>query len=434
MSIQRFQQIMGMAPRMPLISQFAVQDKDYVVSGSNTNPNNSGLYSNIYVIDRNTGQPTILWTPRTTEPIAAALTPNWVTMDRNNRNILTAHADIGLNQGRMARITQQGGIVTFTPAVPRIDDINLRDAGGLIMAGGTIFRTDDNAGSVSTLIALPPAGTLNGAENEDNGLYAFQSQAAVPTGGINEFDLEAPTPIMTRTIATGLGGCNTVTYRVADGNWYVSEFDILGTATGAIYRITNAGAITTLASGASIDRTNSIDVDQEGRLLIASRHRLFLMDSSNGAILQTITFDYERLRASSGAIVYGGNRLQFNTQGGTTPGSIVQMQISFRNPAAPGSNYVGAFATTARPGITLPNGEQLNLFPGDPLFFPSLSGLFDALWPGRSGVLGTGGDASASLLIPPSLPPGLNLRIFVAFAAVIGGQVSATETEGFTIR
>jgi len=436
MSIQRFQQIMGMAPRMPLISLDCVKDKDYVVSGSNVNPNNSGLYSNVYCIDRNNNATTILWTPRTSlATLPATTNPNWVTMARNNRDMivgLTAASPIGLTY-----ITPQGGLRTFTttPAPGRIDDIDLRDNGTLVIAGsgigGPILATNDNGGAITTLVAITPGGTLNGAENEDNGLWAFQIQALSPGGGLAEYDLVAG--VQTRIIATGLSFVNTVAYRVADGHWYCTEFDQTGAAAGTVYRITNAGAVTTLATGPSIDRTNSVDIDQEGHLLIVSRHNRLRMDPS-GAILETVPFDYERLRASSGGIVYGGNRLQFNYQGTSVPpGGVVNMRLAFRGANHPGATYVGAFSTTARPGLTLPNGEQLNLNPGDPLFFASLTGLFDAIFPGRSGMLNSSGEANAQLLIPGSLPPGLNLRIFVAFVAVAGTQISATETEGFTI-
>jgi hypothetical protein len=436
MSIQRFQQIMGMAPRMPLPpgpGLDLVRDKDYVISGSNTNPNNAGFYSNVYAQKRSNNANTILWTPRTTlSTLPATTNPNWVTMARNNRDMLvgfTAASPIGLTH-----ISPLGGLRTFTttPTPGRIDDINLRDNGTLVLAGnGPIVATNDQGGAPVNLIAVPPAGTLNGAENEDNGLWAFQIQAATPGGGLAEYDLNLG--VQTRIIATGLSFVNTVAYRVADGNWYCTEFDQTGAAAGTVYKITNAGVVTILATGPAIDRTNSVDVDQEGHLLIMSRHNRLRMDT-NGVILETVPFDYERLRASSGGIVYGGNRLQLAIQGTTVPpGGVVQMRLAFRGANHPGANYVGAFSTTARPGLTLPNGEQLNLNPGDPLFFPSLSGLFDAIWPGRSGVLDANGESTAQLFIPPTLPPGLNLRIFVAFVAVAGTSLSASETEGFTI-
>jgi hypothetical protein len=304
-----------------------VADKDYVIC--------ENITQNVYAMT-----PTGVVVTLYAAPASTTITANWVTMARNNRDVLLtffAGAPYGLT------VLTPGGSVATYATTWRADNIRLLDDRRLLWNGNTgtgpaltnaAMATDDVVGNPVILVANMPATVLNGAENEDTGLWAFSSQAIVPAGIVTEADLA--TGMIVRTIAMGLGQVNTIDFDRHDGNFYATEFGSLANPSGAegtVYQITPAGAVSSIATGLIIDRVNSVEVAQDGNLVIGSRHNVLIMNTA-GTVLSTLPFQTNRSFPATGVTVYGSNRLQLDTSGGTTPGSGVGVRVSFRTAAA----------------------------------------------------------------------------------------------------
>jgi len=405
-----------------------VADKDYVIC--------ENITQNVYAMT-----PTGVVITLYTAPTSTTITANWVAMARNNRDVLLTFftgAPYGLS------VLTPGGTVATYATTWRADNIRLLDDRRLLWNGTTVtgpaltnaaMATDDVAGTPVILVSGMPTTVLNGAENEDTGLWAFSSQGTSPAGGLTEADIAAG--MIVRTLATGLAQVNTVDFNRHDGNFYATEFGSVAnpaSAEGAVYQVTPAGAITTIASGLALDRVNSMEVMQDGNLLIGSRHNVLIMNTA-GTVLSTLPFQVNRSFPATGATVYGSNRLQLDTTGGTTPGSGVGVRVSFRAAAAANGTYVLAAALSERPGLVI-GSEILDLQP-DILTLLVLGGALPTVFQNFAGALDAAGDNVPPILvqIPATLPSGLNLRVFIAGVAVGGAQiVGVTETEAFTIR
>jgi hypothetical protein len=164
------------------------------------------------------------------------------------------------------------------------------------------------------------------------------------------------------------------------------------------------------------------------------------MDTA-GNILRTLPWQVDRLHAVTGATVYGSNRLQLDTSGGTAPGNTVNMKVAIRNPAFNGGTYILAPCLSMRPGVQLPGGDYVDLNTGDALFlayfifgagngtiFRNLTGALNGSGESPSGASGP------QIVIPADLPPGTGVRLIVSGLALgSGGALAGIEGEGFTL-
>jgi len=424
----------------PSLAPAQVNDGDYVLCENDTNA--GVMIHNVYRIERVSGAVTSIHTV----PPSTTVLPNWITMARDNLRMMVSFSNITTlaSPHGLTYLDRTGAVTSTVTTNWSAHNTRVRDNGQLLwnsiaIGGGppvtnTVTATNDAAGALTTLVSgFPATATIvNGCEIEDSGLFAVAAQGT-PPAGYNSICSLSGTVI---TTFSGYGLYNTVDYNDHDGNIYGTEFGLPGNAAafgGTLWRTSPSGTITSVAGGLAYDRMNAIEVMQTGQLLVGSRHNLFEMDTA-GNITRTLTYQVDRLHAVTGATVYGSNRLQLDTSGGTAPGAVIGVRVSVRHADAPGQTYVLAPSLYMRPTTLLPNGELLDLFP-DSLTLVAMTGLFSSVFQNFVGTLDGSGNASASIRLPTNLQAGTQLRLFIAGVVLRpnGSVVAVTETEGVTL-
>jgi len=422
-----------------------VRDGDFLVAQANQT---SGVTQHeIYAVTPSGSVSTFFVPPPTApwpEPLAIA--PWWIQMARDNTGVLVSFATnlytaSGPLPTGLMTIAPGGAAAAYvtnfeTDTFRLLDDNRLLIIGAGVPGGpallNTVFATDENAGGITTLVAgFPGSAYLNsGAENEDNGLWAFS--AADWNHNANGYLAEAnvSSGMVTRTIASGFRFLRPVDFNRHDGSWYATE---PGISSGTVYRITNSGIVTPINRGSNLRGVFSIEVARDGNLIIGNYENILVMDTA-GTTLRTLPYQTSSSYFATGVTVYGNNRLQLDTSRGTGAGNTVGVKVAFRGAGHPGQSYVILAALSPRPGIPMPNGEILDLFP-DGLTFLVQSGALADIFRNFSGALSGNGEACASVAIPASFPQGSGLRIFLACIAYSGGRMlGISETEAFTIQ
>lgn len=394
-----------------------------------------------YAIDPSTNTITTLLTP--TQTIGSG---NWVQMAPNNRDVVVAY-QLSTAQGALYSIDQTGMVANTVSLSWRTDGFRFLDDGGMswsVLDGASaysnrIIRTDSSVMNITTLYGNAttvtlPATSLSHVEIEDNGTFAATSQSTTNTGGITVVDTATET--VTASV-TGYNLVNTVDYNPVDGRLYATEFAAPGNTAamvGSLYQFDpNTLQLSTLISLSTVtDRLNWIEVTRDGNVLLGARHNIFKYDVAATSITQTWTFEVNRLKAVTGATVYGNMPLSVDTSNGTAPGTSVPINLNFPHNLAPNANYFLAASLNMRPGLLI-GSEYLNLnAAGDPIFFPSATGLVPAIFQDFQGQLDVGGQKTAMLNIP-NIPALDNIRVFIGGVALIGAQTVVTNVDGFTI-
>jgi len=366
---------------------------------------------------------------------------NWVQMGPNNRDVWAAYHEN--TTGAMYVIGPAGTVSTIRPLAWRTDGFRLTDDGGITWSGygggftDRLMRTDRSFGNLTTLVAGIASLSLSHQEIEDTGNVVAAFQSTSPDGGVAELD--PVNGVVVKTLK-GLGFTNTVDFLKGNGKVYATEFAAPGqpsAAAGSLFEIdVGAGKISSLIDatqsvGAQVDRLNWLECTRDHCLLLGARHKIFRYDVTAGKIVQTWTFEADRLRAVTGATVYGNRPLLLDTAGRARPGGTVGVQLSFPHARAPGAYYFLAGSLGLRPGIRI-GGDWLDL-QFDLFFFISLNGLAPAIFQGFQGKLDGGGAARAAVAVP-ALPALDGLRVFVGGVALIDSRFVVTNVEGFTIR
>jgi hypothetical protein len=263
------------------------------------------------------------------------------------------------------------------------------------------------------------------------------SQGTPPAGAISVIDPVNSTIV--KTVA-GLGNVNTIDFHKGTGKAYATEFGTpsnVSAAAGSLfefdvntYKITSLiDATTTL--GATVDRLNWIEYKQDHTLYLGARHKIFQFDLKTNTTINTWVFESDRLKAVTGATVYGNRQLMLDTSGGTKPGGTVGVNVSFADMNAPGASYYVACSLGLRPGIKL-GTDTLDLA-FDVFFFLSANNLVPGVFQNFQGTLDKNGQAAAKVQIP-ALAALDGTRFFCGTIAIINSAIVVGNSEGFTIR
>jgi len=395
-----------------------------------------------YQVNPNTNAVTTLLVPSQTVGSG-----NWVQMAPNNRDVVVAY-QLSTGVGGLYTVDQTGGVASSISLTWRTDGFRFLDDGGMswsvINTGNAytnrLIRTDQNVMNLTTLYGNAstvtiPATSLSHVEVEDNGTFAATNQSTTGTGGITVVDIATET--VTASVS-GLNLVNTVEFNATTGKLYATEFAAPGNTAaqvGSLYEFDpNTLALSTLISVSTVtDRLNWLEATRDGNLLLGARHKVFKYDLNSNSITQTWTFEVNRLKAITGGTVYGAQPLSVDTSGGTAPGSSVPINLNFPQNNAPTAAYFLAASLNMRPGLPI-GSDVLNLnAAGDPIFFPSATGLLPTVFQNFQGQLDGGGAATASLNIP-NIAGLLNIRVFIGGVALIGGTPVVTNVDGLTIK
>jgi hypothetical protein len=369
---------------------------------------------------------------------------NWIEMARNNKDVWVAYQ--GTNVNAIWVLDQAGALLTTRPLTWRTDGFRFSDDGGVTWSviltpySNTLIRTDEqNFANITTLVTGPlPASALSHQEIEEDGTYAASSQgSASPSGAVSQID--AVNDKIIKTIG-GLGSVNTVEYHKGNGKVYATEFGAPSSSTlfvGSLFEVDFVtGKVTSLIDattplGATVDRLNWLQYQRDHTLLLGARHQIFKYDVARQQIVRTWTFEADRNKAITGAVLYGSRPLIVDTTGGTRPGTKVPVILSFPHNTAPGASYFLACSLALRPGIPV-GGERLDLAP-DPLFYASAQNMLPTVFQNFRGILNSAGQTTAVVNLPPVLALD-GLRVFCGGLAIIGSATVVTNVEGFTIR
>ena len=164
----------------------------------------------------------------------------------------------------------------------------------------------------------------------------------------------------------------------------------------------------------------------DGTAWIRGGHGVYHIDPQ-GRILSVYT---SICSGYGGLAIYGSRRLV--CQGNGAPGTTVQVRLQSRKSGDNGRPYQLACSFLRGGGIRMPQGEWLNLVPDD-LFLFSTSNLAPGIFEGFSGLTDPTGEAIAKIHLPASLPPGLNLPVYVA-GVIHDGQRVRTVTNVHSFR
>jgi hypothetical protein len=138
----------------------------------------------------------------------------------------------------------------------------------------------------------------------------------------------------------------------------------------------------------------------------------------------------------TGLEVYGSRRLHCYQGPSSTPGTWAGVDVHSRNPAAAGASYILAASPARRPGVTLPNGEWLDLDATHPLFLATALNLLPQTFVNFRGTLDQQGNCTRPIRVnfPPGLPRLGNMAIFVAGVIYKGSTViQVTNTHWFVL-
>lgn len=168
------------------------------------------------------------------------------------------------------------------------------------------------------------------------------------------------------------------------------------------YLVSNGGtSARPIGLGAGAARINL-----DGTAWLAFGGILQRVDLATGAVVQNVT-----LAASIGHLdVYGSRRIA--CEGSGAPGTSVRVRLASRRSDDALAPYRLAASFSRHLALDFGIGDRLNLTP-DPLFYLSVSGRAPGIFRRFSGSTDVNGNATASIEIPPTLPAGLGLPIYV---------------------
>lgn len=333
---------------------------------------------------------------------------NWVRMAPNNRDVVVARVNAAGWPSTTATAlvsVDPSGAATTIATVPECHGFELDHDGRWVVAGRSVqdhvLGADHATGVVTTFSTLPVTTRINEITiDRDPGSmpYVHVSCCLQTTLG----------PVFTKTDRSGA----VVTLIASSTNdpWGSIELDprtgdyIAGSLAFGLHRVTKAGAVTTLLNW----NVNAIKLTNDNfAWLVHSTFQptVLKFDLAKNVVVQTSGVPMPPNFAFTGIDVYG-SRLVTCTQRGR------QVTVALQSPDPMHANrpYQLACSFARRPGIPLPNGEQVNLAV-DPLLVLSVQGGAPSIFSNFAGTTDPFGNATATVNLPAGLPSGMTFFI-----------------------
>jgi len=199
----------------------------------------------------------------------------------------------------------------------------------------------------------------------------------------------------------------------------------------------NGSRVTTLQSGQTGPVSATVKINQDGTAWVAGRPNavdavlVYRIDLKKNKIIKSLTIPIPGVWPS-GIEVYGSRRLVCSGTG--QPGTTVKIALRSHKATDAGKYYAVACSLARRPGVTLSNGETLNLDVTGNLFMISALGGLPAVFQDFQGKTDAFGAANARVNIPGNLPPNLSITVFAAGIIYDAAGVSTvTNTHWFQL-
>lgn len=414
-----------------LILSFIQRDSQNQISGGLTarfNPSNPGK-----------------WTTLATAP--ATHWHNWVRMASNNTDLVIAQCNGRVWQTYVVNADPGGRVTTISPSLPvQMDGFDLDHDDCWVACGQNwtynyLFGVRPTTTTAQTFFTVP--GLAPGQFNE----LAIDRDPGGPVYAIAVFNpssLTGPTPKILHADRSGVFRSFTwagnpllclsgLELHPRTGDYVTTDFASLPNGV-EVNRVSKSGKVTSLIAFSS---TNGVKIDQRDTAWIlgylGSIPTVLRYDLSRNAVLTFVQLPGLPARTyATGVEIYGSRPLVCRQPAGAP--CTVTVNVQSRVPTASGQSYVLAASFARRPGLTMPNGEWLDLDRTGPLFLLSALDLLPpSIFRGFRGRLDAFGRASATVNIPPGLC-GFKLPIFVA-GVIFGpaGVVQVTNTHWFVL-
>jgi len=372
--------------------------------------------------------------PGTLIPLVATRTGyhNWVGIAPDNTDIVFSHNSHSNWQSDLRSVTPGGIVTTLAANLPmQLDAFELDHDDTWVVAGKSntqslLYGVTHSARTVHRYVqaTLASGGRFNAMGiDRDPGSHPG---ASLPYALLTCCHTSSPGPVFVRADRHG----SLVTLTTEPGNppylcvhLHPRSGDLIvglgGTGPsnpGAVFRMNKAGGRTTLipfgANAVKILQDNTAWFAHAGACATSPPCGTVVhYDLSHQAVLGTVATGIPATSFLSGVDVYGSRNLVCNQ---VSPGTV-QVHVQSRHPyVVPRSTQYHLAASLAlRPGLRFPNGEWLDLDITSPLFLLSAQGLLPGLFGNFQGILGAGGNATATVAIPAALQ-GLGVTVFVA--------------------
>jgi hypothetical protein len=386
-----------------------------------------------------------------------AVGPNWIEMASDNTNFMVASLPSGTSPTVNGKgvyfhsVDATGNILRTLVADPNptntVDYVNGFDLdydGTWILGGGyNVWSFNENTFTYATLYSVPSAtGQINGfAIDRAPGGPGYVLGLFNATSSASPFLAGADRSGIVSTIAAGNGGPAYVSAIKVDqmtGDYITTGFGITAAGGGGEYmRTTKQGVLSTLnfpTTATTMYRANGIYIDKQHLAYILTYDwqtqpvptladnyvcSIYKMDLQGVFITQYVYSStlVRKFFAAAGITEYGSRHVV--CQGSGQPGTNVTVSFSSRKATDASKPYQLAASFAYTGGLRMPNGEYLDLML-DNLFLLTAQNLAPQIFRNFAGVLDSGGNATATIAIPASLPPKLGIPIFPGGISSVG--------------
>jgi len=393
---------------IPGVVSAQVKDGDLVISQLLTPPNSWGGFT--LAGDPVTGA----WS--TVAPPISGYLYSWVAMDTDNKHLMNALVDnVFFFDGAMVRSDTSMNLTTLALIQPtttvsaQLNGFELDHTDEWILAAPqALWSVHASTGKVSSLVVGGVPGLWNEmAIDRDPGAPPFvvanytQSTSAV----VKLFGLDRKGAVTTILASAGdpLRQLAGVELWGETGQYLTCDFDA-----PQVHLVNKDG---TIASSIVAAGANGAKINLDGTAWCLGANVVSKVDLRTASVTSLVKFNAGPGNNFSftGIDTYGSRRIV--CRGSGAPGTTVKVSLSSRKLADAGKPFVLAASFGRRPALDFGNGERLCLAP-DALLYLS-AGQNNSIFMGFAGVTDAKGEATASVNVPKSLPPGLGITVFV---------------------
>jgi len=396
-------------PVIPGAISAQVKDGDLIISQLVTPPNFYGGFT--IAGDPATGK----WS--TVSPPVSGYLYSWVQMDADNKHLMNALVDTTyFFDGAMVRSDTSLKLTTIALIQPTTTvsaqlngfELDYTDE-WVVAAPQALYSVDASTGKFFSFVVGGVPGLWNEmAIDRDPGAppYVIANYTQSSSSVVKLFGVDRKGAVTTILASAGnpLRQAAGVELWCETGQYLTCDFEA-----PQVHLVNKDG---TIASSITASGTNGAKINLDGTAWVLGASVVTRIDLRKGAVTSLVNF-----KAPSGASfsftgidTYGSRRIV--CRGSGTPGTSVKVSLSSRKPADAGKPFVLAASFGRRPALGFGTGEKLCLAP-DALLFLS-AGQNNSIFQGFSGVTDSNGEATASVNVPKSLPPGLGITVFVA--------------------
>jgi len=351
--------------------------------------------------------------------------PNWVEMWSDNQHLAVVFTQkSGSQTGSALWKVNQAGVVTtifsgfLTGSSPNAIDLTEDGAAWYVSSVGAnaVFKISSQGARTTLGTVIYPNGLCLDPDTGDlmvGGSTSYPAPPTLPTPGTGFLmRWDAKTGAVKSTVATGILRLTSVYPDRIQGGWFISRFD-----QDAVLHVGAGGQVTTVLTGSTWH--NAVKMDEDGTLWSMDTTTIMHYDRKGTVIT---SFALPVISAAMNGLAFWGSRVLTGT-GVAKPGATYGIQVRSVKGWEAGRAYVLAASLATRPGIRLPDGRWIHLFP-DVLFGVTAQNRLPMIFQGFTGTLDVFGSARAGIALPASFPPNTGIRIHVQGVIVDPGAPS----------